>query len=131
KPFVAETLPALFYLICKQEPRPIEQANPALTTTVGKVLQRALAKDPNQRFASCGDFVGTLSIALGDCAGWARNPNAASLVERGMLQATADTGSKRGQDFAVAVSKAKEENPRPTLETASNTQTPVAPIRGG
>src|SRR5581483_9428358 len=63
KPFTAESLPALFYLICKDDPKPVHEVNGALSETVGKVLERPLAKDPNQRFPSCGDFIGALSIA--------------------------------------------------------------------
>lgn len=48
----------------------MEQAAGALTETVGKVLQRALAKNPNQRFSSCSDFIGALSISLGECPDW-------------------------------------------------------------
>ncbi len=89
KPFAAENLPALFYLICKQDPKPIEQANTTVTETVGKVLQRALAKEPSQRFASCGDFIGALSMALADCPDWVVLSKTASLPEQGSFDETA------------------------------------------
>lgn len=66
KPFSASQLPALFYAICKQDPPPANQLNPALSEATGKVLQRALMKDPEQRFSSCGEFMGALSIALAE-----------------------------------------------------------------
>jgi len=92
KPFAADTLPTLFYLICKQDAKPIEEVNSTLSETVGKVLGRALAKDPTQRFASCGDLMGALSIALGDCPAWKPVSRLASLVDKSMLDATsADT----------------------------------------
>jgi serine/threonine protein kinase len=90
KPFTAETLPALFYLIAKQDPKPVEQANTALSDSVGKVLQRALAKDPNQRFSSCGDFIGSLSIALGNCPDWISVTRPAPLASAAALEATAE-----------------------------------------
>lgn len=68
KPFTGDQLPALVYAICKQDPAPVNQVNPALSEGTGKVVQRALMKDPAQRFASCGEFVGALSIALGESA---------------------------------------------------------------
>lgn len=89
KPFTAESLPALFYLICKQDPKPVDQANTTLSETVSKVLQRALAKDPNQRFATCGDFIGALSIALADCADWVSVPKVALISGESSLEATA------------------------------------------
>jgi serine/threonine protein kinase len=66
KPFAAETLPALLHKICAEEPKPIEQVNPALNPTVGKVMSRALAKRPEHRFPSASDFIGALSIALAE-----------------------------------------------------------------
>ncbi len=66
KPFAADTLPALLRSICTEDPAPIEKINPALSPTVGKVMRRALAKKPQDRFPSVSDFVGALSIALAE-----------------------------------------------------------------
>jgi hypothetical protein len=70
KPFAAENLQALLYSICKQNPKPVEQVNPLLNETVGRVMGRALAKEPDERFASCCDFVAALSFALNECPEW-------------------------------------------------------------
>lgn len=70
KPFSGDSLPALFYSICKQEPKPISEINPALGPTVSKVLERALSKSAKARFPSCGDFMGALTIALGESPAW-------------------------------------------------------------
>lgn len=70
KPFAAESLQALLYSICKQNPKPVEQVNPLLNETVGRVTGRALAKQPDERFASCCDFVAALSFALNECPEW-------------------------------------------------------------
>jgi eukaryotic-like serine/threonine-protein kinase len=72
RPFNAEGLPSLFYQICKQNPKPVESINPALNATVGKVMSRVLSKDPLERFASCSDFIGALSIGLSESPEWAR-----------------------------------------------------------
>ncbi|MFL6352249.1 MAG: protein kinase domain-containing protein [Bryobacteraceae bacterium] len=80
KPFVAENVPALLYLICKQDPQPIHQANPNLSEGVGKVLQRALAKNPEERFPSCGEFIGALAGAL------ERSPQPAAIRGSGMSE---------------------------------------------
>lgn len=89
KPFHAESLPPLFYLICKQDSQPVQQLNPTLSETVGKVLSRALAKDPAERFSTCGDFIGALGIALGDCPGWVSLAGSPALPEQRALEATA------------------------------------------
>lgn len=78
KPFIADSLPAIFYQICKQAPRPVEQINPSLPAAVGVVLNRALAKDPSQRFHSCGDFVDALGAALQETPGWVAIPTTAA-----------------------------------------------------
>ncbi len=98
RPFGGDSLPALFYAICRQEPKAIEQANGTLTAKVGLVLQRALSKDPAQRFAFCIDFIGSLSTALAECPDWlpvnesavAREANALAETAGGIRQASAE-----------------------------------------
>ena len=70
KPFSGESLPTLFYQICKNDVRAIEGVNPALNGTVGKVMERALAKLPENRFLSCSEFMGALTFAIGECPNW-------------------------------------------------------------
>jgi serine/threonine-protein kinase len=70
KPFIGESLPALFYQICRLEETPVDQLNSRLTPTVSKVLQRAMAKKPEERFGSCSAFIGSLEFALADCPDW-------------------------------------------------------------
>jgi serine/threonine-protein kinase len=70
KPFAAENLQGLLYSICKQNPKPVEQVNPLLNETVGRVMARALAKEPEERFPSCSDLVAALSFALNECPDW-------------------------------------------------------------
>ena len=89
KPFTGENLPALFYQICKQDPKPVEQANSTLDATVGKVLHRALSKDPTERFATCVAFVGALTIALGDCPGWSYVSRTATVSEDALDETSA------------------------------------------
>ncbi len=70
KPFAAENLPALHYLICKRPAKPVSELNRALNETVSRVVERALAKLPEERYASCSEFIGALAVALGDCPEW-------------------------------------------------------------
>lgn len=89
KPFVAENLPALFYAICKQEPQPVQRLNPKLGGNVDKVLQRALSKHPDARFASCTDFTSALSGALEGSSEFAAVRATERANEQGALDATA------------------------------------------
>ena len=68
KPFAAQTLAALLHQICQQKTPSIVEANPALSETVGKVMERALSKKAEDRFPSASDFVGALAIALEQAA---------------------------------------------------------------
>ena len=70
KPFAADNLAALHYFICKRPAKPPSELNPALSETVNRVMERALAKLPEDRYASCSEFVGALSVALGECSDW-------------------------------------------------------------
>jgi serine/threonine-protein kinase len=66
KAFTADSLEGLLDKIRNEPEVPVDTLNPALSPTVGKVMQRALAKDPGERFHSCGEFAGALEFALGD-----------------------------------------------------------------
>jgi serine/threonine protein kinase len=70
KPFSAGNLAALHYFICKRPARPPKELNPLLSETVNRVMERALSKLPEDRYGSCSEFVGALSVALGDCGDW-------------------------------------------------------------
>jgi serine/threonine-protein kinase len=60
-PFTAPDYHALAYRIVHEEPASLLEANPALPPEVERVIQRALAKNPEQRFASCGAFADALA----------------------------------------------------------------------
>ncbi len=79
KPFAAENLAALHYLICKRPAKPVNELNPALSETVNRVVDRALAKLPEDRYSSCSEFMGALTVALGECPEW--RPVAPAKVE--------------------------------------------------
>jgi len=129
KPFEGENLPALFYQICRQDPKPIEQLNPTLSPTVGKVLGRALAKEPNERFVSCGDLMGALSIALGECPDWTpaalpvagAGSAAKSRATTAAAASATDGGTQTGGGVAVAAAVSRVEAPpaRPVPELPS------------
>jgi serine/threonine-protein kinase len=70
KPFAAENLAALQYLICKRPAQPVHELNTTLNETVNRVMERALAKLPEERYPSCSEFIGALSFAIGECPEW-------------------------------------------------------------
>lgn len=107
KPFAGESLPALFYAICKQEPKPVHFVNPRIGDSVSRVLERALAKSAAQRFASCGDFIGTLAIALGEHADWMPIARSAAARNGGvLLDASSERARKPGDPVIVRAAPA-------------------------
>ena len=70
KAFKADTVEALLYRIANEREQDAHVANTALSATVTKVLRRALAKNPTDRYATCSEFAGALEFALGDSSVW-------------------------------------------------------------
>ncbi|MFN3325781.1 MAG: serine/threonine-protein kinase [Bryobacteraceae bacterium] len=70
KPFAAETLPALVYRIVREEPAPAHRINPTLSPNFDVVLRKALAKKPEDRYATCTEFVAALFGAAKAKKGW-------------------------------------------------------------
>jgi formylglycine-generating enzyme required for sulfatase activity len=64
RPFVADSDPGLIFKIVSAEPQPLHECDRSFPPGASEVLQKALAKDPNQRFATCAEFVRHLSDAL-------------------------------------------------------------------
>ena len=64
RPFTAESYPALMYQIVSEEPQPLHTVNPAVSVRTSEVISRALAKKPEDRFASCTEFAERLAESL-------------------------------------------------------------------
>jgi serine/threonine protein kinase len=63
-PFEGESTPAILYKIVHEAPPPLEAARPDLPQAAARVLARALAKQRQERYGSCGEFVDALELAL-------------------------------------------------------------------
>ncbi len=70
KPHAADSLPTLLYKIAQEEPVAPRRLNPTLPPEVDAVFDRALAKEPARRYASCAEFVGALTAALNANPDW-------------------------------------------------------------
>src|SRR5579863_6093671 len=64
-PFPRDQNMAVFYAHLSMPPPPLTSRRPDLSRAVDDVLLRALAKTPEGRYASCGEFADALRTALG------------------------------------------------------------------
>jgi serine/threonine protein kinase len=60
KPFVADSLPTLLFKLVGEPAMAAVRLNPTLDVSIDAVLQKALSKDPAQRWDSCSAFIGAL-----------------------------------------------------------------------
>ncbi len=70
RPFTGESMPTILFKIVREAPAPPQSINPSLGWAIETVLKRALAKNPEERYKSCADFVRALENACNSSKGW-------------------------------------------------------------
>lgn len=65
KPFGARNLNATLYKLVHESPPPIQRFDPRIEPALARVVMRALQKDPDDRFQSCGGFAAAFIEAAG------------------------------------------------------------------
>jgi serine/threonine protein kinase len=78
KPFLADQLPALLFRIVREDPVPPQRLNPTIGPQVEVVLKKALAKNANERYANCLQFVDALAHALQATPAWRALPRSSA-----------------------------------------------------
>ena len=68
-PYSATSITALMSAHLRHDPPRISEVAPDLPAAMDPVFEKVLAKSPDERFQTCGDFVGALAEALGDEVG--------------------------------------------------------------
>lgn len=63
KPFDADSMHAVLFKVLQEEPAPVRQLSPDLPVVVAQLIQAALSKDPQQRFANAAAFLEVLQSA--------------------------------------------------------------------
>jgi len=64
RPYHAESLPTLIFRILSEQPPDPRRLNPSLPNGLTPLLERALSKAPEQRFANCLRFIEALETCL-------------------------------------------------------------------
>jgi serine/threonine protein kinase len=78
KPFQADQLPALLFRIVREDPVPPQRLNSSIGPQVEAALKKALAKSPNDRYATCTQFFEALARALQASPGWRPLPRSSA-----------------------------------------------------
>jgi len=104
-PFNADTFNELIFKIVLESPPPVEQVAPGLDAGFAAIVSKAMARDLNERFASCADFLAALNAWAqsgqaqassaqhpGQAAAFGATPTAAA--PRPVAATTMDVGTK-------------------------------------
>lgn len=63
KPFPGDNITTVIYKIINEEPPPVRDFRGSLPAELEQVLKKALAKKPESRYQSCGEFIAALTAA--------------------------------------------------------------------
>jgi serine/threonine-protein kinase len=63
--FRGSSVPAIVFQVVFEEPRPLEEVNPAIPPALAAVVRRAMAKKPAERYATVRDFFQAFATAAG------------------------------------------------------------------
>jgi eukaryotic-like serine/threonine-protein kinase len=64
KPFVGESVTAISYQVVNIDPPPVTKLNPSLLPVFDRILRKALAKGPSDRYPRCSEFAEDLREAV-------------------------------------------------------------------
>jgi tetratricopeptide (TPR) repeat protein len=76
KPFDAESMHGVLFKVMQDEPAPLAEIAPDVPHALVQVVERALAKDPAERFQSAGELLAGLRLARAAGAAGAARPAA-------------------------------------------------------
>src|SRR5438552_2202811 len=69
KPFDAPTLQNLFFKIITEKPRPVSELMPGLPPTLDRIVMKAMAKEPSDRYSSAIEMANDLSTVRAKLSG--------------------------------------------------------------
>jgi tRNA A-37 threonylcarbamoyl transferase component Bud32/tetratricopeptide (TPR) repeat protein len=108
KPFDAESMHGVLYKILQEEPVPVREAAPGTPEAVARVVERALAKGPDQRFTDAGEMLAALRAARG-----AATPGRERPLERGPSAPAAREAPRRPAAEGARTSSRPGSHPGP------------------
>lgn len=69
KPFDAPTLQNLFFRIITEKPKPVSEVMPGLPASLDRIVEKAMAKEPSDRYASALEMANELSAVRSKLSG--------------------------------------------------------------
>ena len=63
RPFTGSTIPSVLFAVLNRDPEPLGKLVPELATGIAAIVMRALAKDPQARYADAGEMLRALRLA--------------------------------------------------------------------
>jgi len=102
KPFGGESISSVLYRIVNEEPKRILAVRPGIPQALATFLDKALAKDPGERFASGEAFAGALRQAVRGAAATAARPSASRRLRRTRGRRPA-AGARRALPWVAAL----------------------------
>ena len=81
KAFTGDNYFAIMYKISNEDPVPIREMRPEVPEILEKITNKALAKDPNERYQTCMDFAYDLRVALRHLKGTVKSNKIADVVD--------------------------------------------------
>lgn len=72
---------SIMYRISNEEPEPIRKIRPEVPEILTKIVQKAMAKDPEERYQTCMDFAYDLRVALRGMTGTTRIEKVEDVVD--------------------------------------------------
>ncbi|MBI1951717.1 MAG: serine/threonine protein kinase [Acidobacteria bacterium] len=102
KPFVGESVTAISYQVVNIDPPPPSKLNPALRPSFDRIMRKAVAKSPRDRYARCQDLAADLKAAVAEWRSSAEQSTPPTLVSREDAQGQASepaSGGARGITF--------------------------------
>ncbi|HSP17355.1 MAG TPA: protein kinase [Thermoanaerobaculia bacterium] len=130
-PFQADTPHGYLVLHASEKPRPLRELNPSVTASpeLEAILQRALEKDRNQRFASAREFADALESVLPALSDAPGAPPPLPLATEATEEPTRVVGRVDPNAPTVASVAQPELAPTvPATEVATVSKRPVAPF---
>jgi serine/threonine-protein kinase len=99
-PFTGESPTAIMMQQLQDVPPSVLEAQPALPASVDEIIKRALAKSPDERFDSAGEFAEALTQAAGDADSLASATIAVAAADTNRLASTTAPNSAHAHPIA-------------------------------